>query len=108
MRIIKTTPCLFLTIVVGVLVVRKMIILYANGLSISYSFDAKRRETDYSASHDVFEKESYFQHSTNNKHNTCINIKEDKWDNTLAVAKLKQMILGNAQKQLYVRAQNKL
>ena len=106
MRILKTTPCFYLVLVIGLFIGLKLTV---SVLSISYFLDVNRKNAEYPSSQEIFRQESDLQqHSKNNKHNSYNNKNHDKWENTLAVMKLKQMILGNARKQIYVRTRFKL
>ena len=96
----KTTPCFYLVLVIGLLIGMKLTV---SVLSRSYFLDVNRKNAEYPSSQEIFRQESYLQHSKNNKHNSYNNKNHDKWENTLAVMKLRQMILGNARKQIYVR-----
>ena len=105
----KTTTSFYLiVVVVGVFIGLKLTFLYSNVLSISYSFDTKRKITDYHSSREIVKQQNDLHHFKNNKHNSYNNQNRDGWENTLAVMKLRQMILGNAQKQIYVRTRFRL
>jgi hypothetical protein len=107
MRILKTTTCFYLIVVIAVFIGLKLTISYANALSIKYSFNGKKT-SNYFTSRETFRQENGLQHFKNNKDNSYNNKNHHKWENTLAVMKLKQMILSNAQKQIYVRTRFKL
>ena len=58
--------------------------------------------------HEVFKfKQSYNKYSEDNKHQTIEGYKDfaipDNWENTIAIMKLKQMIINNAKNQILVK-----
>ena len=104
----KATTCFYLIVVIAVFIGLKLTISYANAFSVTYSFNEKGKTSNHSTSRETFRQENGLQRFKNNKDNSYNNKNHHKWENTLAVMKLKQMILSNAQKQIYVRTRFKL